>query len=130
MPSSNSATGFRADSQRDGILFCSGDVVMPNLKTIASGQFGEISLSLSNVLLRLHQRGRLVPLLRETVVEHLLLHQAERAGLAVSVVELQQAADAFRRRHGLASAEQTYAWLAGQRLTMDDLEGVLERDLL
>jgi parvulin-like peptidyl-prolyl isomerase len=78
----------------------------------------------------LHHRGRLVPLLREAAVEEFLLQQARQAGLSVSTEELQCAADAARRRQGLASAEQTQAWLQRQRLSVVEFEDALERDLL
>ncbi len=91
---------------------------------------GDVSLTTTDFLRRLHQRNRLVPLLREAVVEQLLLDEAGRLGLAVGTQELQAAADAFRRRHGLNSAEQTNAWLARQRLSVLDLEDALGRDLL
>jgi parvulin-like peptidyl-prolyl isomerase len=48
----------------------------------------------------------------------------------VTDADLQQAADRFRHRHGLAGAEQTRQWLAAQGLSVDDFEAVLERDLL
>ena len=43
--------------------------------------------------------------LREAVVEELIVRQAYPLGLTVAAEELQRAADAFRRRHGLTSAE-------------------------
>jgi parvulin-like peptidyl-prolyl isomerase len=91
---------------------------------------GNILLTPTGVFRRLHQRGRLVPLLREAVVEQVVLEQAKQTNLSVSTSELQQAADLFRHRHGLASAEQTRQWLAREHLTVADFEAGLERDLL
>src|ERR1043166_5601180 len=88
-----------------------------------------VSLTPTDVMRRLHQRRRLVPLLREAVVEALLLLQAKEAGLAVAPAALQQAADRFRHRHGLTTAEQMGQWLARESLSVEDFEAGLEREL-
>ena len=94
----------------------------PDWKTTALVSLHGVSLSPHDLLVRLHQRGRLLPLLRETVVEEFLVRQGKQAGLAVSDEELQQAADRFRHRHGLTTAEQTRQWLARESLTVDAFE--------
>jgi parvulin-like peptidyl-prolyl isomerase len=101
----------------------------PDWKSPAA-TLGAASVSPHDLLLRLHQHRRLVQLLREAVVEQLLLLQAQQAGLAVPAQELQQAADSFRHRHGLTGAEQTRQWFARERLAAEDFEAGLERDLL
>ncbi len=53
-----------------------------------------------------------------------------RAGWTVSTAELQAAADAFRRRLGLESAERTREWLAAQGLSLREFEAALERRLV
>jgi parvulin-like peptidyl-prolyl isomerase len=93
------------------------------------GTIAGAPISLVDVLRGLHQRGRLLPLLKEAVAEQVLLNHAAREGLAVSDAELQQAADRFRHRHGLLGAEQTRQWLAREGLTVEDFEADLERDL-
>lgn len=89
-----------------------------------------LSLSLADWLDQLKRRGRLAPMLREAAIERLLLDRAAQAELTVSPKELQQAADAFRRRNGLNSAADTNAWLARNYLSATDFEDALERDLL
>ena len=69
-------------------------------------------------------------MLREVAVEELLFQQADASGLRISGDDLQQAADDFRRRIGLTSAQDTQAWLARQRLSVQDFEAALESDLL
>ncbi len=91
---------------------------------------GGVSLSLGDWLVSLRRQGRLQALLRTAAIEQLLVSGAEQAGLSVSAEQLQQAADAFRRRQGLASTEQFQAWLAGQGRSLLDFEASLERDLL
>jgi parvulin-like peptidyl-prolyl isomerase len=101
---------------------------MTDPSLVVSG--GGLSLSLRDWLLSLKRRGRLLPLLRQGAVDHLVARRAAEAGLTVTDAELQAAADAFRRRHGLVSAADTGAWLARQGLTVDDFERSLEADLL
>jgi hypothetical protein len=82
------------------------------------------------LLQKLQQTGRLAPLIQEVLADQLIQQQAQAAGLAISADELQQAADSFRRRHGLLSAADTQAWLAERGLSVDDFEASLEEDLL
>jgi hypothetical protein len=82
------------------------------------------------LLTKLHRKGRLAPLVREATAYRVIQEQAHQAGLAVSTEELQQAADAFRRRHGLLTAADTQAWLAERGLSVDEFEAGLEEDLL
>lgn len=103
---------------------------MTDWQSRPAATLGEVTLSLHGLLTHLHRRARLRPLLQEAVVEQFLADHAARAGLTVAAEELQQAADDFRRRQGLTSAEATHAWLARERLSAQDLEDALERDLL
>lgn len=91
---------------------------------------GDVSLTLENWLISLRKRGRLQALLWEAVTEVFLRSRAIEVGLFVSAENLQQAADELRRRHGLTSAEQCHAWLAGQARSLLDFEDALENDLL
>lgn len=86
--------------------------------------------STADLLRTLHRRGRLLPLLNEALAEQLCVSAARDAGLVVTDDELQQAANDFRHRRGLTSADQTSAWLDRQRLSVADFETVLENDLL
>jgi parvulin-like peptidyl-prolyl isomerase len=89
-----------------------------------------VSLSLEDWLAHLKRRGRLQPLLREAMLDLLVARQATEAGLTLTDAELQAAADAFRRLHGLTSAAATTAWLSHQGRTLEDFEQSLEADLL
>ncbi len=91
---------------------------------------GTTSLSLGDLLRSLHQQQRLRPLLLEALAEAIILDAGRAAGLSVSDTDLQSAADRFRQRRGLSSAEQTRAWLAREGLSVADFESALQRDLL
>jgi hypothetical protein len=87
-------------------------------------------LSLGGLLKRLHAQGRLGLLVREALAEQLVQEQARQAGLSVTAEELQAAADACRRAHGLHTAADTHAWLGGQGRTADEFQAGLEERLL
>lgn len=87
-------------------------------------------LSLGGLLKRLRVRGHLGPLVLDALAEQLVRDEARQAGLSVTREELQLAANAFRRRHGLSSAADTQAWLSGRGMLVDDFQANLEHDLL
>lgn len=82
------------------------------------------------LLNKLQRSGRLDPLIQEVLADQIIQAEAQSAGLAVSVDELQKAADSVRRLHGLLTAADTQAWLAGRGLSVEDFEAGLEEDLL
>lgn len=102
-------------------------IITPDLP-LACG--AEAAVSPRSLLAWLHRRGRLVGLLRHAAAEELCVRAARAAGLAASSDELQRAANDFRRRQGLLSAEQTRAWLAAEQLPLEDFEAGLEEGLL
>ncbi|MHB1425748.1 MAG: peptidylprolyl isomerase [Gemmataceae bacterium] len=87
-------------------------------------------LTLGSLLKRLRAQARLGPLAREALVRQYILDQAREAGLSITTEELQQAANAYRRRIGLNTAADTHAWLTHHGLSPDDFESGLEEDLL
>lgn len=102
---------------------------MTALVSAPAAVLGSTHLSLVDFLRQLRRRGRLLPALRQVVIEESLVQAARQAGLSVPDDDLQNTADAFRRR-GLTTAQKTQAWLAENRLSVDDFEACLERDLL
>ena len=82
------------------------------------------------LLQKLQRGGRLAPLIQEVLADQVIREHARAAGLAVTSDELQEAADSFRRRHGLLTAADTQAWMTGRGLSLDDFEAGLEEDLL
>jgi parvulin-like peptidyl-prolyl isomerase len=91
---------------------------------------GSETLSLGEFLGAMKRSRRLRPLLLDAFVEHYLVNRARRAGLSVNDQELQQAADNFRLKNGMASAEQTTQWFQREAITPDDFAAGLERDLV
>ena len=89
-----------------------------------------VSVSLGQLLRRLHRQGRLWPLAVKALSAQVVQQEARQAGLSVTADELQATADAFRRRAGLVTAADAHAWLARQGLSADDLEATLGELLL
>lgn len=101
-----------------------------DLKSVPAVSLGHVRLTLADCLGTLKLRCQLLPLLRAAVLEAFLLEEARRVGVSVMREELQAAADSFRRRHRLFSADDIGRWLAGQRLSAKEFETTLERDVL
>jgi parvulin-like peptidyl-prolyl isomerase len=102
---------------------------MNPLDTVIASLAGS-RLTLGGLLKRLQVHARLGPLVREALARQYLLDQARAAGLSATTEELQQAANAYRRRAGHNTAADTHAWLARHGLSVEDFEAGLEEDLL
>lgn len=88
------------------------------------------SVLLEDVLRYAHQRGRLLPLLQEAVIDRVVRTAAAERQLTISDSQLQLAADEFRRQQGLESAAETFRWLQHRQLSVADFEAGLETELL
>src|SRR5260221_10548324 len=88
------------------------------------------TISLGDFLAAMKGSRRLRPVLLDAFVENYLVNRARRAGLSINDQELQQAADNFRLKNGMASSEQTTQWFQREAITADDFAAGLERDLL
>src|SRR3954464_5818306 len=86
------------------------------------------TLSLGDFLAAMKRSRRLRPLLLDAFVEHSLHNRARRAGLSVNDQELQQAADDFRLKNGMASAEHTAQWFQREAITVGNIAAGVERD--
>lgn len=100
------------------------DMIRPAVK------HGSETLSLGDFLGAMKRSRRLRPLLLDAFVESYLVSRAARMNLTVSPTELQQAADQFRMRNGMASAEQTMEWFQREAITDADFAEGLQRDLI
>jgi putative peptide maturation system protein len=103
---------------------------MPDLKSTIVASAHGVDLSLQELLRTLKLQGRLTSIITAALVEKVIAAAARKEGISVSAEELQSAADAFRLRRGLNKAADTERWLASNRLTQEDLEEGVERELL
>ena len=88
---------------------------------------GADTLSLGDFLGAMKRSRRLRPMLLDAFVENYLVNRARRAGLSVNDQELQQAADNFRLKNGMATTEQTQQWFQREAITSEDFAAGLER---
>jgi len=91
---------------------------------------GAETLSLGDFLHAMKRSRRLRPMLLDAFVEAYLITRAKRLNLAVTEADLQKAADEFRMRNGMASAEQTREWFQREAISDADFAAGLERDLI
>ena len=89
-----------------------------------------IEMTVSEVVDYLKITGRFAPALRTVVERKVTANGARKAGVRVSVKELQRACDVFRATHDLNKAKDMKIWLAGNGLTQDSFENYIEANLL
>lgn len=92
--------------------------------------YGAETLSLGDFLASMKRSRRLRPLLLDCFVETYLVNRARRAGITVNDRELQESADNFRLKNGMAGSEQTQQWFAREAITAEDFAIGLERDIV
>lgn len=102
---------------------------MASYKDVRLGSVGDTAITLDDLVFQL--KTTLKQTIIDDTVQSILIRRAA-ANLAVSVsdAELQQAADSFRERLGLVSAQETKEWMAERGLTLDEFERKIEQDLL
>jgi len=64
------------------------------------------------------------------VDENIILRCARALGVRIELSELQTGLDAFRRARGLETKADTLAWLAGNRMRLEQLAELVERRML
>ncbi len=72
-----------------------------------------------------------IPTIATAIVERrIIASKAQELGLKIDTNELQQAADSFRLRNKLITAQETVAWLQQHALSLDDLEALVYETVL
>jgi parvulin-like peptidyl-prolyl isomerase len=72
-----------------------------------------------------------IPALVKAITERKIVSQkAEVLNIQVETVELQKAADSFRLKNNLVTAQETLAWLKRHALSLDDLEALVYHTVL
>ena len=102
---------------------------MTGLNDITAATVNERNVSLGEVFQVLKADGKL-QFLQDALRSIVISDAAQKAGLSVSDEELQTAADNFRQRRGLQSAEDTMAWLKERSMSLEDVEDRLSRAIL
>lgn len=72
------------------------------------------------IIAYLHHNYMIAEIAAKAEQEDLILKICEQLNITISDEELQAAGDAFRLEHKLSGASETLAWLAQQRITVED----------
>jgi hypothetical protein len=88
-----------------------------------------IEITMENILLYLKLTGHYAPLLKEVVERKVAVEGAKKNGIAVTIRQLQRAADVFRLAHHLTQAQDFENWLASSGISLKTFEKHLEEDL-
>jgi parvulin-like peptidyl-prolyl isomerase len=74
--------------------------------------------------------GKISELTQGIIRRQAIEQHAKEAGIDLTIAELQTAADRFRTREGLESAEATKQWLAANFFSIDDFEYIISQNLI
>ena len=102
---------------------------MESLKQYVALHVGGEAVHLDEVL-RLAKFSGKINFIKDAVNAVLIRQEAQRRGLQVTDDELQQAADDFRKAHGMHNVKTTQAWLKTNFLTIEDWELMLEQQVI
>ena len=103
--------------------------MMEQFDSVGIAKVGAESVSLSDLIFHL-KTDLNQNVLDSTIHECLLRTASKEMGITVSDEDLQAAADDFRRKKTLISAQETFDWLADNGLSMDEFERKLEGDIV
>ncbi|MBF0101448.1 MAG: peptidylprolyl isomerase [Desulfobacterales bacterium] len=96
--------------------------------SVVIGSIDGVDLTLDELMFQIKQPGQTA--LQQLFSTKIIRKTASKNNITVSVNELQQAADDYRRAAGLHSSEMTQKWLESVQLTLDDFEKMIEDQLL
>jgi parvulin-like peptidyl-prolyl isomerase len=97
---------------------------------VAAVRLGDQVISLATLLRNAPAQEAWKRLLDVAVERLVVVEAARRAGLSVTVPELQQAFDTFRRVRGLLKAADTTRWMESHHLTLEDMQEDARVELL
>lgn len=73
---------------------------------------------------------RIPSIIEEVVSRQIVSRVAQQIGIHVEADDLQRAADRFRLKNKLSSAEETFAWLQQYQLSIEDFESLIYSKVL
>jgi parvulin-like peptidyl-prolyl isomerase len=89
-----------------------------------------LTISHDEIIHQVKLAGQIPAILEGIATRQIVATQAAEVGIQVTSEELQQAADAIRLTNNLHRAEDTWAWLQKQGLSLDELEEMVEARVL
>lgn len=88
------------------------------------------AISPSDVLQQVKLSSQFPEIVEGIVSRQIVVQHAKTLNLSLTTEELQKAADSFRLKNQLVTAEQTVSWLKQQGLSLDDLEALMHHSVL
>ncbi|EAZ92786.1 peptidylprolyl isomerase [Crocosphaera chwakensis] len=89
-----------------------------------------ITVAVEEIIKEIKLSGKMREITEGLMNRRIITQEAERANIKVETEELQQAADQFRLRHNLESADQTHQWLTRSQLSIEDFEEILHFSII
>jgi parvulin-like peptidyl-prolyl isomerase len=83
-----------------------------------------------NILEQVKMSLKISNITEQIFTRRIIETEGQKAGIKIEVSELQSAADSFRVKHKLGSADRTQSWLDLNQISIDDFEGVIRLELL
>lgn len=111
------------------VLMSLNEPAAEQLRAIDAIRVNGASLSAHDLFSSLRRNLRLKPIMREMIAESLISQQAIELGVIVSDKQLQHAADSFRRKHRLHSAERTESWFRDNGINAASFEASIEANI-
>ncbi|MDB9319543.1 MULTISPECIES: peptidylprolyl isomerase [Cyanophyceae] len=84
-----------------------------------------ITITAEDILQQVKLSLKTTELIEGIITRQVIANAAKEAGIKVEVEELQEMADKFRKMYNLHSAEDTWAWMKQNNLSLDDFEEVV-----
>jgi parvulin-like peptidyl-prolyl isomerase len=88
-----------------------------------------LKVSSEDIIYYIRMACQIPGILEAIATQKIISEHAEKAGIEISVEELQTAADNIRLAHRLLKAEDTWSWLEKHHLSLDDLEEIAKLNL-
>jgi parvulin-like peptidyl-prolyl isomerase len=88
-----------------------------------------LKVSAEDIIYYIRMACQIPGILEAIATQKIISENAEKAGIKISVEELQTAADNIRLAHRLLKAEDTWAWLEKHHISLDDLEEIAKLNL-
>lgn len=88
-----------------------------------------LKVSAEDIIYYIRMACQIPGILEAIATQKIISEHAEKAGIEISVEELQTAADNIRLAHRLLKAEDTWTWLEKHHLSLDDLEEIAKLNL-
>lgn len=101
---------------------------------IFQGQINIMSLSITvtaeEIIKEVKLSGKMSEVVEGMINRQIIIEEAEIADIKVETQELQQAADQFRLKNNLESAEETHKWLQRNQLSVENFEEMLHFSII